>query len=576
MKQSIQQRILSYISDFFSPVIQVIRSISQTHFKTAIFVIIPVIFLINAVIVHYHYGVFYQDTVDPEYFHMYNGIAIGGGNLAVEYIVHPATTLEFFMAISARIIHPFQPNDYYIKDFINDPEKYIHSANLFMNIILSIVLFFGGYYSMKRSESILIGLLFQLILFSNSSLLILTGRLIPETIMILPLLLICLMVIKNVDSNNTSGYISDMVLYGLIIGFGIAYKLSFIPVILIPLIILKTSFGKKLKFLGYTILFTALFAYPIVFNISTFWEWISEVAGESSRHDINRSFIDLSLIPENFKTLFNFDKTFFFIMLFSLLLNFLFSTRTFKNKGLYHSNTVRSIFAVNITIILCIALILKRFALHYFMPFYVFKYLLIILSAVLIARLQIIIKLCQFKTIVFVLFSILAISISFGQIEKTKSTIERLIERKELQQQKLCMITSLIKPDSPIIISGKYSGTPFIEFAHHSDYMMTYHLKGYFKDYLMEKFPKTFQYVAWSDKFYFWDNYVDFNHILKKTEDTFYVYIGKGKKKDLAEIEKRISKSEIKDIVSTKVLYENTTEDEMLIEFHINSGKDQY
>jgi len=61
--------------------------------------------------------------------------------------------------------------------------------------------------------------------------------------MMIPLLLTGLMIIKTIyHEDRTAGHFTDIVLYGLIIGFGVACKLTFIPVILIPLI---SSGGQK-------------------------------------------------------------------------------------------------------------------------------------------------------------------------------------------------------------------------------------------------------------------------------------------------------------------------------------------
>jgi len=567
MEQLKQYKFQDYLSDFFNPILQVFKSLSRKHLSILLFLIIPVIFLLNASIIHYYLGTFFLGSVDPEYFYLYNGILIGGGNFSVQLIAHPGIPLQFLIAISSRIISLFQPGDY-VKDFIDDPEKYIHAANLFMNVLISFVLFICGIYTKKYSGSYFSGLLIQLSPFGSSSLMGISGRLIPEALMIIPLLLIGLMIIKYIyNENKTTGYFNDIVLYGIIIGFGIACKLSFIPVILIPLILLQISLKQKIKFILYTILFFAIFAYPVVLNFNEFWQWVSGIFIHSGMYGGGeKSFIDFTTIPGNIKYLFNYDKVFFYIVIFSLLLSVLFSFKVFKNKGLSNSKIIRAIYAVNITILICIAFILKHFAMYYFMPFYIFKYLLVLLSTLLIIRYQKISKSKRFKTIALISISVVILFMTYGQALKVRSSIIRSSQRNETLQQEYKKIISLVEKDSPIIITGPYYGAPFIEFAQFNGFIMSYHLKGFFTSYLKEKYPKSYQYVTWSDKFYFWNDFVDFNHILDKTKSSFYIYIGKKRGNALTVIENRIWQFIDKKSVTRKVLYLDTSTEEQLIE----------
>jgi hypothetical protein len=567
MEQLKQNKLKIYLSGFFNPILQVFKSLSRKHFSVLIFLIIPIIFLLNASILHYYLGTFFLSSVDPEYFYLYNGIVLGGGNLSVQYIAHPGTPLQFLIAVSSRIISLFQPEDY-VKDFIDDPEKYIHAANLFMNVLIACVLVVCGIYTKKYSGSYFSGLLFQLSPFGSSSLLGISGRLIPEAIMIIPLLLIGLMIIKYIyNENKTSGYFNDIVLFGIIIGFGIACKLSFIPVILIPLVLLQISLRQKIKLILYTILFFAIFAYPVVFNFNQFWQWVSGLFIHSGKYGAGaKDFINLSTIPGNFKYLFNYDKMFFFIAIFSLLLSVVFSSKVFKNEGFTNSKIIRAIFAVNLSILICIAFMLKHFALYYFMPFYLFKYLIVLLSILLIIQYQKISGSKRYKIITLISFSIFILYVTYGQVLRVRSSITSYSQRNEILQEEYKKIVSLVETDKPVIMTCPYYGAPFIEFAHFNGFIMIYHLKFGFKSYLKEKFPESYQYVTWSDEFYFWDDFVDFKDILDKTKSSFYIYIGKDKGKDLAVIENRIWQVLDRDSVTRKVLYQDSNSEEQLIE----------
>jgi hypothetical protein len=559
------------ISGFFFPIRQVLRLLSQKYFSTFLFLIIPIIFLLNVTVIHYSLGAFFMGRVDPEYFYMYNGIVLGAGNLSIQYYAHPGTPLHFLIATSSRIIDLFQPGDY-MKSFVDDPEKYIHAANLFLNALITIVLFVCGLYAKKYSGSYLAGLLIQFFPFGSSALLSISGRLFPEALMIIPLLLISLMIIKYIyDNTDPAGYFIDIVLYGLIIGFGIACKLTFIPVILIPLVLLQISFRQKIRMVLYTILFFAIFAYPVVFNYDDFWRWVYGIFTHSGKYGGGeKNFIDFATVPDNLENLLKFNKELFTVALSSLVISGLYSIKYVKDKSLSNLKIRRAVYAVNISILVCIAFTLKHFELYYFMPFSIFKYLLILLSTLLILSYRKISGSRLLKTITVSSVSVLILFMTYGQVLQMRTDISYSNQRNIKLQQEYNKVIPLVENDRPIIIAGPYFGAPFIEFAHFNGFIMCSHLKGFFTSYLKEKYPYSYQYVTWSDKFDFWSDFVDFRQILDRTKSSFYVYIGKEMGNELPVIENRIWQVLDKNSVTKKVLYLDADTEEQLIEITIN------
>jgi hypothetical protein len=552
---------------FFKQIWEVFKLISPKKYGLFLFLFIPVIFLLNAIVLHSYLGKFFLTSVDPEYFYLYNGILIGGGNLDIKFIATPGIPLDFLIATSSRIINFFQPGDFG-KDFIDDPEKYIHAANLFMNILIALVLFTCGYYTKKYSGSYLAGLLFQLGIFGAADLLILSGRVIPEAIMMIPLLFVGLMVIKTIyQEDNSPGTSADIVLFALIIGFGIACKLTFSPVLLIPLVLLRRPYRQKIKLILYTVLFFAIFAYPVVVNFQKFWLWVSGLFLHSGHYGAgSKNFVDLSVIPGNFRTLFNNDKMFFYIAIFSLLAAVVFSFRAFKNKEVINSRIVRAILGINLSLLISLIFTLKHFALYYFMPFYLFKYLLVLLCILLIVSNQNNSVLKRYKAVTLIFFSIFILYISYGEVRQIRAGIVHYRQRNGIVEREYKKIISLVEPGKPIILTCPYYGSPFIEFGHFNGYMESRKLASGFKPYLKEKFPVTFQYVPWSEGFYQWGDFYLFKGILEKTKTSFYVYIGKTKSDDLPVIEGRIWDVLDKDSSVKKVLYADEKTGERLIE----------
>jgi hypothetical protein len=567
MFETTLNRLNKLLAGFFKPLFQSSGYLAVAHLDKFIFLFIPVTYLLISTVIHNSLGPFFMGRVDPEYFYMYNGIVLGAGNLSIQYYFHPGTPLHFLIAFSARIIDLFQPGDY-MKNFVDDPEKYIHAANLLINSIISILLFVCGRYTKRYTSSYPAGFAMQMVPFASVALLSLQGRVFADTLLIIPLILLLMLIIRHIfkeDSQKT--YPDETVLFGMVTGLGIACKLTFLPVILLPLILLKSAFTGKIKLILYTLFFFALFAYPVIFNFGDFGQWASgKFLNSGQSGDGQVVYSNASSVFVNFKQLMSANKELIGIVVFSLILNIIFSFRYFRERSLPGTKLRRAIYAVNITIIVCILFTLKHFKPYYFAPFSVFKYLLALLSVMLLFSYRKIAASRLYKSLTITLFSALVIlSVSIQAIE-LRSVLRDNYARISIIQKEYGQLTSLVKNDRPIILTGPYYGMPFIEFAHFAGFSMTDNMKGFYTAYLKEKYPNSYQYVTWSDKFDFWDDFVEFPHILEKAGSSFYIYIGKENSNDLLEIENRMWKYLDKNSVTMNVLYEDKNSDEKLIE----------
>jgi hypothetical protein len=129
---------------------------------------------------------------------------------------------------------------------------------------------------------------------------------------------------------------------------------------------------------------------------------------------------------------------------------------------------------------------------------------------------------------------------------------------------------SVYEPGSPVIISGRFNGAPFPEFAHYEGFKMSFKLRKSFIPYLKAKYPVSYQYVNWDKKFYYWDSFVDMNGILARTSGAFFVFIGEDKAADLPAIEERIWGAIEKTALSREVVYSNPDTGERLIKYSIH------
>jgi hypothetical protein len=571
MKKETSSKIKAGLGGFFKPILQLFKSLSNKQLNLFLFLLIPVVYLVVVTMSHYSRGLFYMRSVDPEYFYMYNGIVLGAGNLSIQYFAHPGTPLHFLIAFSSRIIDLFQPGNY-MENFVNDPEKYIHTANLSLNILIAVVIFICGKLTLKYTGSIKAALFMQVSPFAGFGLLTMSGRLIPESMIMIPLLFMGLMVLKNTFEDEMSRNTRrDIVLYGLITGFGMACKLTFIPVIVLPLILLKTSVREKLIFVLYTILFFVIFAYPLFFNLSESWEWISGIFMHSGKYGTGESnFIDLSSVGKNLDALFKYSSGFFIMMICTLAISLLLLSRPARKFFSPDMRILRAVLSLNITILVCIAAVLKHFEIYYFVPFTIFKILLFLLTVLLIIRLKPVSGIKALQWPLWLVSFVILIFILVPQVKQFRSVYQASEIKSKAITEESNRILAFIDKEKPIIVSGSYYGSPFVEFAQYNGYVMSGHLKGFYTDYLRKKFPNYYNCLDWSTKYDHWNEFVEIKDILAKVKSSFYIYIGEGKEGDLPEIEAGISKVLDLNNVVTRILYREPETGEQLIEIIVN------
>ncbi|MEJ2593978.1 MAG: hypothetical protein P8100_02340 [bacterium] len=167
-----------------------------SYLKTMLLMILPAIMLVLGLLMHFSRGNFYMMHVDPEYFHLFNGLNLAIFNLAVDFIDHPGTILQIIYALSAHVVNLLFPGNDLISNALQDPEMFIHGASILLNLMTAVTLFGLGWYTYRFTGNLLLALLLQFMPWGTSSILSIMGRLIPETAMIMPLLLLCLLTVK--------------------------------------------------------------------------------------------------------------------------------------------------------------------------------------------------------------------------------------------------------------------------------------------------------------------------------------------------------------------------------------------
>ena len=478
--------------------------------------------------------------VDPEYFHLFNGLNLAIFNLAIDFIHHPGTTIQMVFAISAPIVNLLQPGHGLIANAINDPESFIHGANILLNLITAGSVFLLGWYSYKYTGNILLALLLQMMPFASYKILMISGRLIPETGLIAPLLILCLLIVRYLydtkRENHSKFYLLGFAIVG---GLGMAGKFLYLPFTIIPLILFTKS-KLRGKYILYTAISTIVFAFPVFVHFGKSFKWFGNMflhsgkwgTGDQMIYDPDSGWVALA-------KLYNIDKSFFVILGLTGILLIISYFLTRVNKSIRIQVRLRAIFAVVVAVMLSILMITKHFSAHYFIPTLIFKLFLVYLMAELFI---IVIKPKKIRMAISVVALFIGLIIFAQQFNPLaiqhnyfKQKAERLEERRQVLQQYNTI-------DNPLIITSHYRGSPFVESAMVAGVLMSGSLKSTYIEQLAGLYPNTYFYYDWSDEFYFWDEFLKTSQFID-TQTPVYIFIGEGMEAGLEVILERLKKA---------------------------------
>ncbi|MCY7361032.1 MAG: hypothetical protein LH629_03030, partial [Ignavibacteria bacterium] len=264
--------------------------------------LIPVIFFLSGNLLRKAQGPYYYNFYDPSYVYLINSLNLAQHNgYGVGHFDHPGTTVQEIGAALIYTYHLVNNNQSDIaEDVIKRPEEYLKVINCAMGVMSTLMLFLLGIFVFKLTGSILYSILIQFTPFSSME--IFYGYIIvtPDNFLIVIMTSFITVLIwylfKNTNANDEKGESG----YGLVIAFGIvtalgmSTKLNFLPIAIVPLLLIN-GIKKKLIYIGIAVVLFHIIIYPALENYGQFTLWIAKLIvynghyGEGEAIVINKS-----------------------------------------------------------------------------------------------------------------------------------------------------------------------------------------------------------------------------------------------------------------------------------------------
>jgi hypothetical protein len=286
---------------------------------------------------------------DPAYAYLFNALLILDGKVPW-HVDHPGTPLQFISAAVVLLINGYseiftgvQQSDL-IDSVLQNPDKYLYGISCVLLIMNAGALYYFGCRVLAASKTIWIAIFCQI---SGVSFAILTPRasyVAPEALLLFAtycLLGLLTPYIFSYRKKPESSQIVPAPLVGIILGFGLALKVTFMP--MLGLIFLVPNFRKKLKILLYAFLTFLILITPIYTNFDRMFGWLWSVASHSGIHGSGSQLVmDWSQLLTNIKLVIS-----WYLLLYGVMISlfiFLLTTLALRAKKLIKNKNKSKIF----------------------------------------------------------------------------------------------------------------------------------------------------------------------------------------------------------------------------------------
>ena len=344
----------------------------------AALLVIPVCFLAAALILRESTGPFWMwYSIDPDYAYLVNALKIL--NLTTPgHVDHPGTPVQWLGALVLKTSYLTSSSSHIIETVLADPEIHMHRITLVITWLNAGILFAAGVVGLAVFRDILPALMVQAAPFISSQILRHGVTLKPEPLLIfstMALVTVVLLALRPgaVEANRRGLAIS----FGVTLGFGMACKITFAPLFLLPLFLL----GNRRAILTFALacLFAfLLFTLPALGAYEQFTGWIVRLFLGSEHHGGGAAtVINVENYPRNIYRLFT--RPLFGITFILAVLTLGAARRRGADMTSPEMKALQGVVLAQMAMVLMVA---KQLSAHYMIP----AYMLTALSGALMYR----------------------------------------------------------------------------------------------------------------------------------------------------------------------------------------------
>jgi hypothetical protein len=241
-----------------------------------VFLILPLLLVLAAGWLNNARGPFWLGTnYDPDYVYLLNSVNTAELKKVGHYD-HPGTTVQVIGALTIRTVYLFSGSGENLKsDVLKRPEAYLNAINGVFVVLNAMMLYILGLAAFLITREIMLCIWLQLTPFF-STIIMTEGltRVAPEPLLFFTAMFFTLLLVKY--HRYGAGDKKIVIYFGLAAGFGMATKITFLPLMLMPFILFP-GIRKKIVYGISALLSMVFFTLPIVSVYGKFYQWVYSI-----------------------------------------------------------------------------------------------------------------------------------------------------------------------------------------------------------------------------------------------------------------------------------------------------------
>ena len=287
-----------------------------------IFVILPLAFLFCVLLLKSARGPYWRCiNMDPEYTYLINSLNFAEG-LPIGHMDHPGTTLQIAGTWIMKSFHFFRDASPLAEDVLKNPEVYLGLMNRIFLGLTTVLMFLVGWLGFRKLGDKKFALLLQSSPFFSTTIPLSAGRMNPESFLLWISFAIVLVIVYFRTTAPQACYKGYVVLFAVLCGLGVATKVTFLPITLVPLFILS-NFYRKISFMILAVVFFVGFTSPIASSYHSVFGWFAKLFIHDELYGTgSATIIDPQIYLFNIKYLHR-SELVFFVMLYAALLTWI-------------------------------------------------------------------------------------------------------------------------------------------------------------------------------------------------------------------------------------------------------------
>jgi len=440
-----------------------------------------------------------MSVYDPAYAYLFNGLNLANFKIVLGLTGHPGTPLQILISGIIRITYMFGNNSGLVDAVLLNPELYLGNISIVLVLINTVTIFLTGYFIYGWFKNLSLAIFIQLSLFFSKAAMFFASFVMAEPMLIFTELVLIMYIFKYLHESNERALNKYIILFAIISGFGLAVKVVFFPVILIPFLLLK-GIKARLKFGAITVAAFFIFILPAISRFGHFILWIERLIIFTGKYGTGEpAVVNLSDFIQNMLKIFKDDYIFTIVYAIIILTVSLYLHAGYR-KLLKESRYYRLLVIIFISVTAQIIIVAKHYSFHYMIPAHllvatsvflvisIFKEPGIIRSGFITRRIS------AFAVIFFGFLLLLRLVVNYNfspdlnnPRKETVSYIEKNLSNKP-----------------GIIVNNKHGESAFMESALYFGMSYADNQKYLYGRTLKKRFPDTYFYNVGSGEFYDW------------------------------------------------------------------------